>query len=631
MTQSLEDLASTLQNPNPNARAGALIVGFDGTAALLGHPDRNILRDQLLGSAPPRDLGKLIREKVKGQADPFDRFAFMQGVSSPRRGQQSGAAAIEVIASLLEGNCIDVIVATDPHQALYGAISQYVPNLVRIPGDGFTLEHVESFLNDSAGRLMFFDAGGILIRGFVDGVRDKVGKTGEGYRYLHGIQAALQAFIGEYENVFCWGWCEANVPFHVICPDDATVHAIGRYTKCPEIANDLIQYDVQQADDADGDVPDVKPVGRKMTETLERLGPLLRQRATLVSGVGVRPDLTGITAPLLSEQYLDTFLRPLDRTGDVVHIVGIQNETVRRSAASWLYSRVLTMGQPSVLQEGWDLAGLGRYLSLQVKRPSPRHVIGCYLRSAEPASDDSDWQQVMRNLLTQWVSDLLSAPAPQFRITLFCPTWLSGWADREGIEGVKIEHYLDGVIFEERSIREWLELNFKQLSIQMGSDDFGKIMSQIVSLNGDDAAIPASVIPEALAFWALRLKDKIRSIDSQGVGPERSELGVFAIAQEWTDLKDSYRDIGGLLRVEPAYPVDVPPSRVSYAPPDAVPVEHEEPPTAGGDWEVRPRRRDAPREAEERDREAEWVLGDITPHSTDEPSAEPPAADGDGD
>lgn len=590
MMKNLDELLRVVQGPGP----GALVIGFDGTAALLGHPDHYALSDQVRGNRSSQDLRELISAEVRERPDPYERYQYLRDITTPRAGRQAGTA-IQVIASLLSENHVNVVVATDPHRTLYTAIAQYVPNLNWVAGDGFTDTHVESFLRDQQGRRIFFDAGGTLIRGFQDGIREEFGRAGPQASYLKQMVTRLQDFLGSYEKVFCWGWCRANVPFYVICPNGAqpTVHAIGAYTDCGDIDNTFFTYDVGRlAGGGDDGQESGEPsgAGRTTTVALERMAAALALSPDAVPvGVGARSDLPGISAPLLSEDALNTFVRPLDLRSDVVHIVGIENQTVRRSAANWLYRKVMSMGEPGVLQEGWALDELGRFLSLQTTRSTSQHIVGCFTAVAEPLPGESEWQPKLQAMLRYWVSQLNGEVRRGHRITLFCPMWMSQWigkaqiADRQ-LKDLLVESYSDSAVIKESIIQEWLWRSLGRFSAGIGKPDIDLWASRIAGLSQTDPYISPSVIPEVLSFWVTWLND------CQTALPDGRALSVMEIAGELEGLKGAYHAVSDILGAR------------WHGPDDGWHDEDEAPPAQpidpGLDWELRPQLRPPPAQQE---------------------------------
>ena len=540
MTEDLSELARVMAGSA--GKQAALVIGFDGTAALLGHPDHYSLAEKLQGNKSNETLRSLVSTKIKQHADAYARYGYLREITQPRTGPAPGATAIQFIAGMLARDFINVVVASDPHKALYTTLAQNVPDLVPVMGDGSNPAHIQSFLKDQPGRRIFFDAGGLLIRGFQDGVRAEFGsRNGQDADYLRNMETKLEEFLGSCENIYCWGWSELDVPFHDICPrgPQPTVRAIGRYTKCGDLSNDSFEYDFPDAEDPGN-------AGLTTTNALERLAALLMlSPGTNDGGVGVRPDLVGITVPLLAEDKLNTFVPALDGRERAVHIVGIENETIRRSAANWLYRKVLSMGRPAVLQEEQDLGDLARYLTLQTMREAPQHLIGCFLGEAD--ADEEKWQRDVRAMVKCWVSMLLRTPDPGHRITLFCPTWMSQWAGswETKVDGVWPENYFDQRIINSANIEAWLDQTLRQMSMNINQPDLSRLAIRIAGSNVSDSNMAAGAIPEALALWLFELTD------SQASMPDPRELSVIEILDAWDDLKGKYRVVTELLSEEP--------------------------------------------------------------------------------
>ncbi len=538
MTDGLADLAERWRRRMHRQRS-VLVLGFDATAALLGHPDHLQLSEWLGGNSYVADIESEICKRVAADAEADDRRMFLRGITTPANGRSPDRAAIGVIASLLEADFLQAVVATDPDLLLYMELRACgLSPLPLVIAEGYAEDQIRPFLNPARNGRLFLDAGGTLIRGYRKGIDAADARQAQRTAgHVIDVQRRLKEFFGQYEQLYCWGWSEANVQLQWIYQDGSqpSIHAIGRYTECGEPdTNSLIPYELNDK------LPSDPEWGAGW---LPRLADLLKLPPTSISGPATstsgpapmtvsRSSRAPRISPLLPADVLDGF--KVEEPERAVTIVGIANRSVRQAAANWLFQEISGEGRAAVLREDQVFAELDRQVSIQVQRSIPLHIVGCFMGDVQ--QDDPVWQIRLATVVRAWLEPLPRVSDTGHRITLFCPSEMSAWVHAqwdESPEPVWAETYrtIDTSV---GAVQNWVHAALRRLSCSIESEQLADLARLIVSTDPPDRALSAVLLPEALEFWLLDITDRLAARS------EPNEISPTDLVIAWNAIVDRY-------------------------------------------------------------------------------------------
>ena len=195
----VEELARKLresQSRNRSSRA-ALVIGFDGSAALLGHGDYldlfirlGALRER--GSNRwPSDL--LLNDQWFAQEDKSELLRLATTAGNILR------PTIGCITEMIRAGYINFIFACDTNESLYRRLAVYVPELIGVDAAVWQESAVRDRIETLRVNPVFFNMEELMLRGLK-------GRYGS----LSKLSPLIQNLTGRCHTVMVWGWCDGN-------------------------------------------------------------------------------------------------------------------------------------------------------------------------------------------------------------------------------------------------------------------------------------------------------------------------------------------------------------------------------------------------------------------------------------
>ncbi|WP_412543205.1 hypothetical protein R8Z50_12255 [Longispora sp. K20-0274] len=522
-TVSPEDLATKIRN----AERAALVIGFDGTAALLGHRDHLDLGSWLQGNRSESRLAVNLSDRFAGHRTDPSRVALVKELTTTTAGGAYDERAIDVIAELLKSRTIATVVATDPWLRLYQALRSRIGDLELLDASNIDPTKLEAYAKSGVGSAVYIQAGAILLSGYREGVRnDATNERG----YVNRNSLSLRRILDQFTNVYCWGWCEANAPYNFFSGDDDSsqvIYALGDYTRIGEL-----QRTTEVCVD-DGELRDTGGVAT--THLLLKLGEALDFR-TVGTGSSGAPSPSGArtgspagpvarqTLPILSRRALEGLLSENDDGLRDITIIGVEDCTVRQSVATWYHTELSALADTYLYLDSSFLT-LGQTLFIQTERNRQQHLVGCYLDGGEP---DQVWQETLTTFLHLWGSP----PARvRHRVTLFCPVEVSLWL-RDQLtgdqSGIWIETYPSTTYLTRPNIQEWL------LSVLKPWGEPAPSLVQELSGRIVDAATNGfraeGTFSPALELWQQQMLDSFNATTDDGERPDPIDVWECLVA-----------------------------------------------------------------------------------------------------
>ncbi|MFE6745294.1 hypothetical protein ACFVGM_05520 [Kitasatospora purpeofusca] len=521
---------------------GVLVLGFDGTARLLGHPNHLGLTETLAGNSYPR-IAAPVDALIDRNALVSDALDFAKSITTPVG--NTDLEAIAVVAGLLKARRLSCVIAGDPDMRLFTTLrASGVDNLEQISLETHSRGSIHSaFRRGGRSRPLFVDIGAALVNQYWNSLRES---ESEDLRTLKmritEMELELKEHLRDFRDVYCWGWCGMNAPLHWMVPDtrELTVHRIGRDTVFDDFqANPLFEYEEVEGD------PQVSVMANG--GWFERVSDAFKQASMPLLGSVAAAHGRGGGAlwhprgspvqPMLARGELDDLAK--DQKERKIKIVGVESEQVRRSASEWLDRRLATGGRVTVLKADGRLRELLIALTAQLARPVEQHVIGCYTGELPDDGDDS-WRTLLEDAAKLWGAEC--GRRSSCRLTLFCPTWMSQWASEQWRgEGVFAQSHFRRY----QNVKLWLGDSLDEYDLSTDGGSIGRLARDIEEAAAPGRGVPVGFEEEALEALVLDI------VQSAHPRSERREVSATELQETWNTVVTRYREAaGGIGRIE---------------------------------------------------------------------------------
>lgn len=527
-----------------HVKDGLLAIGFDGSAALLGHANHFDLTNRLRGDRPEEQLAALVCDRISAVDSAPKRADMLREWTAQMQGKQLDRAAIQVIGGLVQSRHVTAIVTSDPTDQLYVELRNFGVNLTMIQAASAAPEDFRAYTNYNNVDPVYVNAGGLLLAGYQKGVGINPDKTE--MENLKNNLRHLRTFFRKYSSIYCWGWCPPNIRYNYFDDDDPgarrqQIYRLGRYTEIEELFGN---YDMFQVFD-----PDEPQTGVATTEVIKSVGEALSSYLGVITQNSrparpVKPSALGVDTrarPLLRAEVLEGLLVDNDDNERRVMVIGVEDTTIRQSVATWFY--VKTAGRADcVMREDGSFRDLATALTTHTRRRNLQHVIGCYLdsvREPEPA-----WQDSIITYLNQW--SVLPDGYPPHRVTLFCPPPVVAWLnDNLGDDrnGIWLETHEASTYLREENLQEWITAVLDDVDARPAEKTVSAMTDIVVQQaaeargNGNLAALV-----HRLEVWRQRIIDAVAGSaqESNGASPIDPVL-------EWRNLEQSLQHLPAVI------------------------------------------------------------------------------------
>ncbi len=504
--------AQIMQRPDP----AALLIGFDGGAALLNHHRPAIFRDDLLSGVPVREPDyemQRMAEQWRKLRLASDRERFMREHTRPIESDPD-ERAIECIANLVADNRIKAIIATDTSMQLFRSL-----NDLDVFMEPFSCpEAASAVLKEKISPRLLIDGGDLLIHGQL-----YPSMYGRPMAEMLPMRDAIKAYLRSFSHVYCWGWCDLNLPLDWIYPDNdrPQLTAIGSYTaRCIRLSSDFTIV----RGGRDSEYGATNEILYELANALE--APARPQREPRSQRAPQRRVRSGATAPrylpepyqpelpllLLHEAAKTELLENLSKA--TVSVIGIEGELVRRRCAAWLAAAMRKSGRPSVSFEGNEVAVLARRVAMRLAADDSAWVIG---NLTSDAGEPEMWSSILVPSVQRWCADAHREGQPDRRVALFVSTEVSKWAagafERE--RAVRVESFFASSFLTEDVVADWLVQNVGPLLTEdLAKGSSASTLARRMVDSARERASDADWLHDALDLWYLDVERAERRHDA---------------------------------------------------------------------------------------------------------------------
>ncbi len=412
-----QELMKIIEGIPRNSRSTALVIGFDGGSALLGHSTvEKFLRDfvRVPGGS---NLKKSAITDAWSHLDQVTRRELLYKhttATAPRK------ETIAALASMLEDRYLTAIVACDPGEQLLGLLR----------GQGIALERFDA----AEGRprvLADFGVAAMNRRGapvLVDTADVFLANLLQGTRGLEGaereqMKQAFRTFSQGFDLTFFWGWCVRNIlADEVWSPQPASVYALGHYTDCDALNVAGGYTIVSDGSDRDQEHATTTILDNISTE-LFRNRPKRRRRAmtSQLPRMLAYTEDEGFSAPpcLL---WTDDELERVHEYGlaSGVAVVGVEGALVRLRVAARVFKKLKQTGKITLWRVFTDVSPLHDLAELVGAAASHYCSVVVIAPPQESAAPNLEMLSVA---IDHWLRTLATADK---RLYLFTPV---SWAE----------------------------------------------------------------------------------------------------------------------------------------------------------------------------------------------------------
>ncbi|CAM5519755.1 hypothetical protein [Streptomyces aurantiogriseus] len=335
-----------LHNEQRNTWKTALIVGYDGGAALLNHARPQVFKNDLL----LRVYRKVDRAWRSVLPDESHRSQWMVKHTSSPDGEPD-AEALWCIARLVRDGYVHSIVATDNAGTFHRGLGELGVKMAKYECS----ENLPNVLPAKAKgpEPLFINAGEFLLYGCVPDVR------GNGAKHVGEMLEALKSFLDEFDAVYCWGWCNLNHQLDsIFLNTNETLKVLGWYDTTETAIRITTNYDTVVCDGS---------LDMATTDILHRLADELFDNEkdpipTAPRQPSAEPVLAAVPTtaprPLLSDELLADLVANVQQYR--ISYIGVDGELTRRRCFEWLTAELSGRGRDVFVRTDSDIRVLGR-------------------------------------------------------------------------------------------------------------------------------------------------------------------------------------------------------------------------------------------------------------------------------
>jgi hypothetical protein len=530
----------------------ALLIGFDGGAALVNHHRPVMVRDAVCGSAATNafSLRHIKNAWRSGYMDYTTRDAFMRAHTTTTDAAEPDLGAIGCLARLVEQDYVRAVVSTDSSRVLYDSLTSCGVAIEQL----ICSSSVPKALQVRSNGKVFVDAGELLLTGFDPDIYGRADVE------LGRMRDTLKEFLGSYRCLYCWGWCELNAQIDWVCPAKGLPYftAIGDYTDV------TLQTDwnvVEGARDTDHATNDIwYELDRLLFPA--RTAPA-RPTAPRQSGPAPPVSLADRSAqrrPLLSQE---TFRDLVDRvSGATVSFIGAESSSVRMRCAHWMATMLRQRGQQPLFCSSTDPADLGRFMTM-IGESGNNEMTWAIGVLDNGIGDRAQWASVLLPALRRWreLADKGSG-THDYHVVLFAPLPVADWVNAQFAreERFWVRSFFTPDFLVTEVVAEWLVENVGPLAEQLDSAGARTLALQMVNDANAVGGRPADWLHEAIDFWYLNTVRAAQGIDD-GIDAESHEISLGDLVNLWDELGRTYRRVDDGLRLDfdlgTAHPRDI--------------------------------------------------------------------------
>ncbi len=499
-------------HPRDGTWRAALVVGFDGGAALLGHDGPEVFQDDLL--VPQyRRVEVAWRSMLHDQKFRTDWMKKHTSSSSPNK--KPDMKAMWCIARMVRDGYIRTIVATDNAGVFYNALtelgvtmtkyrcSEFLPNALPVKAAG-------------SGSL-FIDGGELLLR---ECEPDSLGNESEHTVKVH---RALQNYLAGFNAVYCWGWCNVNYSIKDILPvSSERLKILGWYESTLNgITLRSNEYSLVECDGSGlpktADTEIFHRLADELFDDEEPPNATARQQPAPESTGPVLPN--SIPWTLLSEEWRAQLVTNVERHR--VSYVGVDGEVTRGYCFDWLAAELRGRGHNVVERADSDISALGKKATLMSGLDQDIWFIG---RLNGNATIDQEWRSTLLSYSQHW-NGRSDAPEGErtgagSRIVLLLPdmatTRLESSMPKHGETCVM--SVFDNSHLDQDTVINYVESTAGPPIADITALDVSRLAKRMIDRCRVSDAPPLDWLHDALDLWRRLLQSAITDRASGGTG-----------------------------------------------------------------------------------------------------------------
>ncbi|MFD8301595.1 hypothetical protein ACFV29_04425 [Streptomyces sp. NPDC059690] len=377
-------------HPRDKSWSAALVVGFDGGAALLGHDGPEVFQDDLLVPQYRRVevAWRSILHDLKYRNDWMEKHTTS---SSPNK--KPDMRAMWCIARMVRDGYLRTIIATDNARVFYDTLTDLGVMMARYQCSASVPNHLSA---KAAGcDSLFIDGGELLLR---ECEPDILGNEAEHTGRVH---QALQSYLAGFNAVYCWGWCNVNYSIKDILPvSSERLKILGWYESTLHgVTLRSSEYSLVECGGSRlSKTADTEIFHRLADELFDDEEPpdlTARQQAAPESTRPAPPN--AIPWTLLSEEWRAQLVTNVEQHR--VSYVGVDGEVTRGYCFDWLAADLRGRGHNVVERTDSDISALGKKATLMSGLDQDIWFIG---RLNGDATIDQEWQSTLLSYSQHW-------------------------------------------------------------------------------------------------------------------------------------------------------------------------------------------------------------------------------------
>ncbi|MEU2280686.1 hypothetical protein ABZ614_01730 [Streptomyces sp. NPDC013178] len=506
-----------LHNRKGNTWRTALVVGFDGGAALLNHKRPQVFKNDLL----LRVYRKVNAAWRSVLPDDSHRSQWMIEHTSPPDGEPD-LEALWCIARLVRDGYVHSIVATDNAGVFYESLGQLGVKMAKYECS----ENLPNVLPAKAKGAdpLFINAGEFLLYGCEPDVR------GNDAEHIGRMHKALKSYLDEFDAVYCWGWSNINHQLDsVFSNTNETLKVLGWYDTTEDALKITTDYDVVECDG---------PLEEATTDILHRLAEELfdDEKAPLPAAPrpsGAEPARvpapTAAPRPLLSDELLKQLVANVQQHR--ISYIGVDGELTRRRCFEWLTAELSGKGRDVFVRTDSDISVLGRLATTMSALDDHVWFVG---QLNGDGTADRTWLSSLLSYSQRWngpgTQPRNPSGDPTSHIVLFLPAQAAGELqgalppyDETCIMSVFADSHLD-----QKTVVKYVHTTAGPPLAEFTPVDVMDLAERMIDQCRADSAAPLDWLHDALDLWRRMIVSEIAARASENTDTDRQPLLTYA-------------------------------------------------------------------------------------------------------
>ncbi|MFP3986321.1 hypothetical protein U9R90_02230 [Streptomyces sp. E11-3] len=495
----------------------ALVVGFDGGAALLKHPRPQVFEDDL--GVPVHRRVDTAWRSILGEKQ--HRRQWMEEHTSPPDGEPD-TEALWCIARLVRDGYLRSIIATDNAGRFYASLTELGVTMTRYECSE-SLPHVLE-IKAKGPHPLFINAGEHLLYGCEPDICDN------GAEHVGGMHQALRSHLEGFNAVYCWGWCEINHQLDsVILNTEKRLKVLGWYETTRKAIKLRTAFDIVVCDGS---------LEMATTDVLHQLAKELfdDEKAPLPTAPWQPPAESGRAAPptaaaprpLLSDELLAQLVANVQRHR--ISYIGVDGELARGRCFDWLTAELNARGRDVFVRTDSDISVLGQ-LAMTVSGLDGNVWFVGQLNGSGTA--DRAWLSTLLAYSQRWSGHGEEPPGERgdsgSRVVLLLPARAAGELqselppdDETYFMSVFADSHLD-----QKTVVKYVHTTAGPPLTEVSPVEVIELAEKMIDQCRADSAAPLDWLHDALDLWRRLIKSKIAARTAEKADADQQPLLTF--------------------------------------------------------------------------------------------------------